>query len=216
MVTIVNGERVLTFCAEKGEHENMTTKERIIEESMKLFSVYGFEAVSIRTIADAVNVGNSALYKHFKSKQAIFDEIVEISKEKYLKKCAFVTSDIRGLESVKDTCLTMFVYQTSDEWIVMFRRILLLEKFKNPQIAAIYKEFFVDIPIRYQMKIFENLMKQGLMKPGNSEVYAMELYAPFYLYHFVDRDYKELKTLFIEHIENYFNQHFISQDAKEK
>ena len=52
------------------EKRRGNTKQRIIEESMKLFSVHGFEAVSIRTIADAVGVGNSALYKHFKSKKA--------------------------------------------------------------------------------------------------------------------------------------------------
>ncbi|MDD6306271.1 MAG: helix-turn-helix domain containing protein [Clostridiales bacterium] len=41
------------------------TKQKIIEESMKLFSVNGFHAVSVRAIADAVGVRNSALYKHF-------------------------------------------------------------------------------------------------------------------------------------------------------
>ena len=50
------------------------TRDKIIEESLKLFSVEGFEAVSIRTIADAVGIGNSALYKHFKNKiQALID-----------------------------------------------------------------------------------------------------------------------------------------------
>ena len=53
-------------------------KEIIMEESLKLFSVYGFEAVSVRTIADKVGIGNSALYKHFESKQAIFDALVEM------------------------------------------------------------------------------------------------------------------------------------------
>lgn len=187
----------------------MTTKEKIIVESMKLFSVSGFDAVSIRTIADAVGVGNSALYKHFKSKQAIFDAIVTESKKRYLSYCDIVTSQIRGIEDVKQTCLTMYTYQTTDEWIVMFRRMLLLEKFKNPEMAAIYKEFFVDIPIQRQMQIFTELMEAGIMLKGDAEVYAMELYAPFYLYHFVERDREELNELFSLHVEYFFNQHFI-------
>lgn len=77
----------------------------------------------------------------------------------------------------------------------MFRQLLLLEKFKNTEVADIYKEFFVEIPIRYQMKIFETLMEQGLMKKGNARVYAMEFYAPFYLYHFVEHDETEIKKL---------------------
>ena len=37
------------------EHaKKRNTKQRILEESMKLFSVQGFDAVSIRAIADAV------------------------------------------------------------------------------------------------------------------------------------------------------------------
>lgn len=191
----------------------MKTKERILIESMKLFSVSGYDAVSIRTIADAVEIGNSALYKHFSSKQAIFDAIVEESKQRYIKECSrYVTEDIRGVESVKNVCISMFMYQSTDEWIVMFRRILLLEKFKNEKIASIYKEFFVDIPIKNLTSIFEELMDKGLMTKGNSEVFAMELYSPFYLYHFVERDQKELKELFMEHVDNFFKEHFIPKE----
>ncbi len=194
----------------------MKTKEKILIESMKLFSVSGFDAVSIRTIADAVGIGNSALYKHFTSKQAIFDAIVEESKNRYLKECSrYVTDEIRGVEAVKEVCLKMFTYQTTDEWIVMFRRMLLLEKFKKPQIASIYNEFFVEIPIRNQMNIFNELMEEGLMTKGNPEVFAIELYSPFYLYHFVERDKNELNEIFTQHIENFFNQHFITKKEKE-
>ena len=77
------------------------TRKRILEASLMLFSVDGFDAVSIRTIADAVGIGNSALYKHFKSKREIFDSIVEMEKERYLNQCKSITSDIRGIEAVK-------------------------------------------------------------------------------------------------------------------
>ena len=67
------------------EHaKKRNTKQRILEESMKLFSVQGFDAVSIRAIADAVGVGNSALYKHFSSKAEILSAIVAYSKDYFL------------------------------------------------------------------------------------------------------------------------------------
>ena len=178
--------------AERGK-----TKERIIEESLKLFSVHGFDAVSIRSIADAVGIGNSALYKHFKSKQDIFDTLVEVSKKRYLGMCTdVVTEEIKGVEQVKRIIMTMFHYQTSDEWIVMFRRMLMIEQFKNPTMAAIYKEFFVDIPLQRQKAIFKQLIEAGIMKDRDPEVVAMELYAPMYMYHTVERDEQELKELF--------------------
>ncbi|MDD6039180.1 MAG: TetR/AcrR family transcriptional regulator [bacterium] len=187
------------------------TKEIIMEESLKLFAVHGFEAVSIRTIADKVGIGNSALYKHFASKQAIFDALVEELKHRYFEQCASIIEDIRGIEAVKENCLKMFEYQTQNEWIVNFRQMLLIEKFRNPKMAELYKEFFVDIPINNQIKIFEHLQEKGLMIEGDPFVFAMELYAPFYLYHFVAHDYGVLKGQYQKHVEYFFNAHFIPE-----
>ncbi|MGN0352911.1 MAG: TetR/AcrR family transcriptional regulator [Roseburia sp.] len=185
------------------------TKEKIIEKSLKLFSEHGYEAVSIRTIADEVGIGNSALYKHFRSKQEIFDSIVEKSKEKYLEKCFETTDKIDGYEKLKQNCIDMFLYQTTDEWIVRFRQILLLEKFHNKKMAEIYKEFFVDMPLNSQMKLFDTLQKQGIMISGDTKVYAMELFAPFYLYHFVEYEKEELIPLYEKHVTSFFKEHFM-------
>ncbi len=195
----------------------MTTKERILYESMKLFSVNGFESVSIRTIADEVGVTNSALYKHFKSKQEIFDAIVEQSKERYLKQCTdAVNAEIRGIDQMKEVCINMYRYQTHDDQIVMFRRILMIEQFKNSKMADIYKEFFIDIPMLHQQKIFEELIRQGLMKNRNPKVLSMELYAPFHMYHAVKHDEAELVQLFEQHAEYFFENNIIHTGRKRK
>lgn len=195
----------------------MTTKERILYESMKLFSVNGFESVSIRTIADEVGVTNSALYKHFKSKQEIFDAIVEQSKERYLKQCTdAVNAEIRGIDQMKEVCINMYRYQTHDNQIVMFRRILMIEQFKNSKMADIYKEFFIDIPMLHQQKIFEELIRQGLMKNRNPKVLSMELYAPFHMYHAVKHDEAELVQLFEQHAEYFFENNIIHTGRKRK
>lgn len=188
-------------------------KEIILEKSLELFAVNGFEAVSIRNIADAVGIGNSALYKHFESKQAIFDALVRELKARYLEQCSSVTAEIRGVEEVKENCLKMFEYQTQNEWIVNFRQLLLIEKFRNPQMAELYKEFFVEIPLNRQKLIFEKLQQEGLMVEGDTYVFAMELYAPFYLYHFVEHDYDKLKKYFQRHAEYFFDTHFRSGRA---
>lgn len=185
------------------------TKDLIIEKALMMFSERGFEAVTIRQIADAVGIANSSLYAHFKNKQEIFNSIVEVSKEKYLNQCKSVTANIRGIDEVQKNCIEMFKYQTSDEWIVRFRQLLLVEKFHNSEIAKIYKDFFIDIPLETQTKIFETLQKQGYMIKGDARVFAMELYAPFYLYHFVEFDEKKLIPLFKKHAEYFFDSHYI-------
>lgn len=185
------------------------TKEIILEKSLELFAVHGYDAVSVRAIADAVGIGNSALYKHYKNKQAIFDALVDELKTSYAEQGGLITENIRGLEEVKALSLSMFVYQTQNQKIVHFRQLLLIEKFRNPHMAKLYKEFFVDIPLERQKKIFIQLQKQGLMIEGDPYVYAMELYAPFYLYHFVEHDYEILKEQYQKHVEHFFEVHFI-------
>lgn len=178
------------------------TKEIILEKALMLFSQKGFESVSIRDIAAEVGIGNSALYKHFESKQAIFDSLVEKLKKEYLESSSIVSEDIRGIDAVKEACLKMFKYQTGDENIVRFRQLLLIEKFRNPEMAEIYREFFVNIPLRRLTSIFDTLQEKGLMEEGDTFVYAMELYAPFYLFHFVEYDRDIMDKLMI-HVENF-------------
>ena len=187
------------------------TKTIILEEALKLFAIKGFEAVSVREIADRVGIGNSALYKHYESKQAIFDALVVSLKERYLAQSHTITSKIRGIDELKKQAFRMFEYQTNDPLIVQFRQMLLIEQFRNPQMAEIYKEFFVDIPINREKEIFEELQEQGLMVKGNAGVYAMEFYAPFYLYHFVDHDEEKLLKYYKKHLQYFFEEHFIKE-----
>lgn len=51
------------------------TKQRILDEALRLFSQSGYDAVSVERIASAVGIKAPSLYKHFKSKQEIFDAI---------------------------------------------------------------------------------------------------------------------------------------------
>jgi AcrR family transcriptional regulator len=55
----------------------MSTRETIIREALNLFSVKGYDAVSLRDIASRVGIKESSLYNHFKNKQDLFDSIVE-------------------------------------------------------------------------------------------------------------------------------------------
>ena len=52
------------------------TKESILLAALKLFARDGYEAVSMSSIAGVLGITKGALYKHYKSKRAIFDSIV--------------------------------------------------------------------------------------------------------------------------------------------
>jgi len=190
------------------EEKELSTKERILVEAMKLFAVQGFDAVSVRAIAKEVGVRDSALYKHYESKQAIFDAIVEESKTRFLNKYQAMRDQYTGKLNLEEMCMNMFYFQTHDEWIVLFRQLLVIEQFKNPQMAAIYKALFVDMPIQNQAKLFQGFIDKGFLKDRDALVMSMELYAPFFLFHTCKEDIETIEERLKKHIsyfkENYF------------
>lgn len=180
--------------------EIKTTKDRIIFESLKLFSKDGFDATSTRVIARSIDCSDAVIYKHFKSKQEILDAIIEICTDRLMAKSHQVKLEEMCWEDVENVCLGMFEFQTSDEWIVPFRKLLLIEQFKNPKLEAIYRDVFINRPLSYMESIFEVLIKLGYMKPGNPKVYAMDLYSPFFMYHTIQEENAEVIKTLREHV----------------
>lgn len=48
------------------------TKERIIEEALRLFSEKGYAGTSMSDIAERLKITKAALYKHYSGKREIF------------------------------------------------------------------------------------------------------------------------------------------------
>lgn len=179
---------------------NMTTKEKIVFEALKLFSRDGFEASSTRAIARSINCSDAVIYKHFKSKQEILDAIVEICSNRIMEKTSQIKLEEMCWKDVEKICLDMFIFQTSDEWIVPFRQLLVIEQFKNEELGKIYKEVFIIKPLEYMEVMFETLIKLGYMKQGNPKVYAMDLYSPFFMYHTIGIENEEIHKILKEHV----------------
>ena len=59
------------------------TRDKIILESLNLFSKKGYEGVSMRDIAAAVGIKGASIYNHFKGKEEIFNAIVDKMSTKY-------------------------------------------------------------------------------------------------------------------------------------
>ena len=53
------------------------TKERIIEEALRLFSEKGYAGTSMSDIAERLKITKAALYKHYAGKREIFQKILD-------------------------------------------------------------------------------------------------------------------------------------------
>jgi len=52
-------------------------RERIVLSASKIFSRYGFKKTTMEEIANALNKGKSSIYYYFKSKEEIFEAVVD-------------------------------------------------------------------------------------------------------------------------------------------
>ena len=69
-------------------------RQSILKESQRLFAEKGFHGVSIDEIARAVDVSPAILYRHFTSKQALYDAVLlELSSQRESYVDAVVNSD---------------------------------------------------------------------------------------------------------------------------
>lgn len=163
----------------------MATKQDILLCALQLFSRQGYEQVSVREIAAALEIKAPSLYKHYASKEAIKEALLNFIDTHYQKSVALV--NLGGLDSSKDyeqlaqltpqTLLTMGQYLfrlfSEDELMVSYRRWLTIEQFHHPEMKARYGELYYDQPIHYQQMFFQRWL-------SISEEDALQLAYRFY------------------------------------
>ncbi len=62
---------------DRRDRERLETREKILAAAREMFAGEGFDAVTMRAIADRIEYTPTALYHHFPSKQALLTEICE-------------------------------------------------------------------------------------------------------------------------------------------
>src|SRR5262249_9916825 len=53
------------------------TREQLVSTARELFGAHGYEATSIGAILEASGVARGALYRHFATKEALFDAVLD-------------------------------------------------------------------------------------------------------------------------------------------
>ncbi len=59
----------------------MDLREKIIQESLKLFSLKGFLSTSIQDVLEAAGTSKGGLYNHFVSKEGLFFAVLRVAQE---------------------------------------------------------------------------------------------------------------------------------------
>lgn len=162
----------------------MSTKERILDVALTLFSQYGYDGTSMEQIADMVGIKAPSLYKHFKGKEDIFNTLLEIAEKRYDENFGSV-DNAKIPESVEEfirSVMKSVSFTISDPLIVKMRKFLVKEQFRSEKLADITTRHQIIGLQKMYAKIAEGMIKKGLFRKDDPETVAMELIAPVVLY----------------------------------
>ena len=170
----------------------MNTKKRILDEALTLFSENGYGNVYVAQIAEAVGIKAPSLYKHYKSKQDIFNAILDEMKKSYDKQASML--NISGEDAVSDAevysdigedelvrmATGLFLYFLHDDYAQKFRKMLTIEQFRDSELAHLLTKEYADDPLSYQSAMFSMLCEKGVLRKYDPNVMALHFYAPIY------------------------------------
>lgn len=195
------------------------TREIILEEALSLFAVKGYQSVTVKEIAKAVGIKDSSLYKHFSSKQAIYDTLLMWMNQKFEETVTFYRLPQGEMESVareygrndlvwlKKACEAVFLFFLKDPQAAKFRRMLTIEQYKSDDAAKTLYNWFFNDAILFQTDLFREMIRQGSFRDGPPQIIALQFYGPFYtlLCQYDQRPEKEAEALalLMAHIEQF-------------
>jgi AcrR family transcriptional regulator len=85
-----------------------TTKARIERAALQLFASHGMDGVSIKQIAEACTISDGAMYRHFKSKDALARLMFEAIHKKLLDMVASHLTPDASLEDISRALVTAY------------------------------------------------------------------------------------------------------------
>lgn len=168
--------------------EPQQTKTVILNTALKLFAQRGFDATSMREIAAGVGIKASSLYKHFPSKQAIFDSLVQRELDEHAQ-----ASQRLGMPAPTQEAALAYAQISDDRmedlavgllrhWCTgnaaLFRRLVSAERLRSPEMARVYRRLFIDGPLEYETRLFGQLIELGAFKPGDAASMALQFWSP--------------------------------------
>ena len=187
------------------------TKERILSAALELFSQKGYDGTNIRELSASLGLVKSGVYKHFASKEeiwnALLDEMIAYYDARF--------GSPEHLPPVPDspealTAMTMRMvdFTVRDEKIVKTRKMLMIEQFRDDRARELATRYFVTGLVGMFTPIFAAMMDSGLLRRDDPAMLAFAYTAPISaLIHLCDREPEKTDEA-IAQVEA-FSRHFV-------
>ena len=168
------------------------TRERILATALEMFSQNGYAGTNIRELTAALGLVKSSMYKHFDSKEEIWNTLLDQMIAYYGERFGSeenLPPVPDSLEELVAMTLRMVELTTRDPRIVMTRKVLAIEQFRDERARALATKHFLTGLTQMFTPVFAGMMDKGLLRRDDPEMLAFGYTAPISaLIHLCDRE----------------------------
>lgn len=145
------------------------TRNRILKSALRLFAQQGYDGTTTRDLAEAAEVAEGTLFRHFPNKKAI---LIEVASQGWVELLTDLLTELSGMGSYKAVAQ------------VMRRRMLHLHQNADVlKVCFMEAQFHADLRDRIQSEVitkmtdvaeafFQTAMDQGIYRPMNPKIVA--------------------------------------------
>ena len=187
------------------------TKERILDAALEMFSQNGYAGTNIRELSASLGLVKSGVYKHYESKEAIWNALLDQMIAYYGEHFGSpeqLPPVPDSLEELIQLTMHMVNITVHDEKIIMTRKVLTLEQYRDVRARELATKHFLTGLIEIFTRIFTGMMEKGLLRKDDPEMLAFAYTAPISaLIHLCDREPEKTEEA-IARVEM-FSRHFV-------
>ena len=188
------------------------TKERILEAALDMFSKKGYEGTNIRELAASLGLVKSGIYKHYESKEAIWNALLDRMIAYYgehFGSAEHLPPVPDSLEDFVSMTMRRVKLTIRDEQIVKTRKVLTLEQYRDERARDLATKHFLTGLTEMFTHIFSGMMDKGLLRLDDPAMLAFAYATPISaLINLCDREPEKTADA-IRRIEA-FSQHFLA------
>ncbi len=159
----------------------MSTKERILDAALTLFSENGYNGTSVEQIAKIVGIKAPSLYKHYRGKEEILNALIDSAEARYEEMFGSekqIGKIPENREEFIKVTMERISFTMRDPVIRKTRMLLVQEQFRNERIAEVTTMHQLDGIQGMFAKIIKEMMGKGIVKEDDPALLAAELTAP--------------------------------------
>ena len=188
------------------------TKERILTAALELFSQNGYSGTNIRELTASLGLVKSAIYKHFESKEDIWNTLLDdmiIYYDEHFGSPDHLPPIPDTLEDLAKMTMQMVDFTVHDEKIVMTRKLLTIEQFRDDRARVLATKHFLTGLRDMFTPIFNGMIDKGLIRRDDPAMISFAYTTPIsVLIHLCDREPEKTEETIAQVAA--FIQHFIS------